>query len=272
MMDSAATGLQPIARLRGAARRYRRGVEEVHALEAIELELFPGEWLALVGPSGCGKSTLLNLIGGFDRATSGTIEIDGQPVHGPDPRRVFVFQEYGIFPWASVWDNVALGLRKLPPDEQHKIVQHYIDLVGLKGFEKTYPNELSGGMKQRVGLARALATDPQVLLMDEPFAALDAQNRTILQAELLRIWEETRKTVVYVTHSVEEALLLGDRILLMTAQPGRIKKVIDVPFSRPRDVLTLSASAEFGRLKLEIWRLLEEEVTRARAEAAQCAL
>ena len=180
-----------------------------------------------------------------------------------------VFQESGLFPWMRVEANVAFGLmtRGVSRSQTMARVEAALQLVGLSKFRRHYPHQLSGGMRQRCAIARAFVTDPGMLLMDEPFAALDAQNRTILQAELVRIWEDTRKTVVYVTHSIEEALLLGDRTVLMTAQPGRIKKIIDVPFPRPRDLLTLSASSELGRLKLDIWRLLEDEVNRARLEA-----
>ena len=214
-----------------------RGVNKVFArkqegdlvvLTDIELSIAPREFVCLLGPSGCGKSTLLNLVGGFDRPSSGTIEIDGESVAGPDPRRVFVFQEYGIFPWASVWDNVALGLRKLEKAEQHKIVQHYIDLVGLKGFEKTYPGELSGGMKQRVAVARALAVKPDIIFMDEPLGALDSLTRLQMRSELLRIWQAEKMTILFVTHDVDEALQLADRIVVMSPRPGRIAEIVPV--------------------------------------------
>jgi NitT/TauT family transport system ATP-binding protein len=182
-----------------------------------------------------------------------------------------VFQESGLFPWMSVEKNVGFGLmtRGVPAAEIARRVDGALKLVGLTKFRRHYPHQLSGGMRQRAAIARAFVTDPAMLLMDEPFAALDAQNRAILQAELTRIWEETGKTVIYVTHSIEEALLLGDRCVLMTAQPGKIKRVIDIPFAHPRDVMALGASAEFGALKLDIWRVLEEEVNRARAEMEQ---
>jgi NitT/TauT family transport system ATP-binding protein len=179
-----------------------------------------------------------------------------------------VFQESGLFPWMSVADNVGFGLmtRGVPAAEASERVEAALKLVGLTKFRNHYPHQLSGGMRQRSAIARAFVTDPAMLLMDEPFAALDAQNRVILQAELVRIWEQTGKTVIYITHSIDEALMLGDRTVIMTAQPGRIKRIIDVPFSHPRDLITLSSSAEFGKLKLDIWRVLEEEVNRARAE------
>ncbi len=256
-MPSQADSTRPSAThkvvVRGVNKVFPRKKEgDLVVLEDIELTIAPREFVCLLGPSGCGKSTLLNLVGGFDRPTSGTIEIDGQPVHGPDPRRVFVFQEYGIFPWASVWDNVALGLRKLPMDEQHKIVQHYIDLVGLKGFEKTYPNELSGGMKQRVAVARALAVHPDIIFMDEPLGALDSLTRLQMRAELLRIWQTEKMTILFVTHDVDEALQLADRIVVMSPRPGRIAEIVPVRAPHPRDI----GSQEYGRLKNRLYELL----------------
>jgi NitT/TauT family transport system ATP-binding protein len=218
---------------------YGDGPAALLALDDINLRVAPGEFLCIVGPSGCGKSTLLRILAGLDRQTGGRIDT-----------------------------NVGFGLftRGVPAAEQAARVEAALKLVGLTKFRNHFPHQLSGGMRQRGAIARAFVTDPAMLLMDEPFAALDAQNRAILQAELVRIWEETGKTVVYITHSIEEALLLGDRTVVMTAQPGRIKEIIDVPFPHPRDLMALSASAEFGRLKLDIWRLLEDEVNRARAE------
>jgi len=180
-----------------------------------------------------------------------------------------VFQESGLFPWMNVETNIRFGLmtRGVRAPEADARVEAALKLVGLTKFRRHYPHQLSGGMRQRSAIARAFVTDPAMLLMDEPFAALDAQNRVILQAELVRLWEETRKTVIYVTHSIEEALSLGDRTVVMTAQPGRIKEIVDVPFPHPRNLMTLTASPEFGKLKLDIWRVLEDEVNRARAEA-----
>src|SRR6266852_715547 len=250
----------------GLRKEYSSGPDRVVALDDITLRIAPGEFVCIVGPSGCGKSTLLRILAGLTAQTSGTIKVEAT---GWAVENAMVFQESGLFPWMSVEANVGFGLmtRGIPTDEAAARVEAALKLVGLTRFRRHYPHQLSGGMRQRSAIARAFVTDPGMLLMDEPFAALDAQNRTILQAELLRIWEDTRKTVVYVTHSIEEALLLGDRTVLMTAQPGRIKKIIAVPFPRPRDLLTLSASGEFGRLKLDIWRVLEDEVNRARAEA-----
>ena len=237
----------------GLRKEHGSGDHRILALDDISLNVSPGEFVCIVGPSGCGKSTLLRILAGLDTQSGGAVRIAAP---GWSVVNAMVFQESGLFPWMSVEANVGLGR-----------VAAALALVGLGKFGRHYPHQLSGGMRQRCAIARAFVTDPAMLLMDEPFAALDAQNRTLLQAELLRIWEDTRKTVVYVTHSIEEALLLGDRTVLMTAQPGRIKKIIDVPFARPRDLLALSASAQFGALKLDIWRVLEDEVNRARAEA-----
>ncbi len=230
------------------------------------LHIAPGEFVCIVGPSGCGKSTLLRILAGLDKETGGPFEVQAP---GWAVENAMVFQESGLFPWMSVEANVAFGLmtRGVPAAEAAARVEDALKLVGLTRFRRHFPHQLSGGMRQSSAIARAFVTDPGMLLMDEPFAALDAQNRVILQAELVRIWEQTRKTVVYITHSIEEALLLGDRTVVMTAQPGRIKQIIDVPFPHPRNLMTLSASAEFGKLKLDIWRVLEDEVMRARAEA-----
>jgi NitT/TauT family transport system ATP-binding protein len=236
------------------------------ALDDINLSVAPGEFVCIVGPSGCGKSTLLRILAGLDTQTGGTINVEAG---GFTVQNAMVFQESGLFPWMNVETNVGFGLmtRGVSSGEAAPRIAAALKLVGLTKFRHHYPHQLSGGMRQRGAIARAFVTDPAMLLMDEPFAALDAQNRAILQAELTRIWEETGKTVIYVTHSIEEALLLGDRCVLMTAQPGRLKRIIDIPFAHPRDVMTLSASPEFGALRLDIWRVLEEEVNRARAEA-----
>jgi NitT/TauT family transport system ATP-binding protein len=238
------------------------------AIDDVSLKIAPGEFVCIVGPSGCGKSTLLRILAGLDFATGGTIEVDdaGWPVGN-----AMVFQDSGLFPWMDVETNVAFGLmtRGVPRAEIGTRVEAALKLVGLTKFRHHYPHQLSGGMRQRGAIARAFVTDPGMLLMDEPFAALDAQNRTILQAELVRLWEETGKTVIYITHSIDEALLLGDRTVVMTAHPGRIKEIKDIPFSHPRDVMTLQSSPAFGALKLDIWRILEAEVMRARAELEQ---
>jgi NitT/TauT family transport system ATP-binding protein len=251
--------------VRQLSKTYGEGDTAVPAIAELTFDVRPGEFVCIVGPSGCGKSTLLRILAGLDTRTGGSIRVEapGWPVEN-----AMVFQESGLFPWMSVEANVGFGLstRGVPAAEAAARVDAALKLVGLTKFRRHYPHQLSGGMRQRSAIARAFVTDPGMLLMDEPLAALDAQNRVILQAELVRIWEQTRKTVIYITHSIEEALLLGDRTVVMTAQPGRIKTIIDVPFPRPRDLMTLSASPEFGRLKLDIWQVLEDEVTRARAE------
>ncbi|MGZ3408813.1 MAG: ABC transporter ATP-binding protein [Xanthobacteraceae bacterium] len=246
-------------------KEFGSGPERVVAVDNVSLKIARGEFVCIVGPSGCGKSTLIRILAGLEQQTSGTIKVDaaGWPV-----QNAMVFQDSGLFPWMSVEKNVGFGLmtRGVAPSEINTRVEAALKLVGLSKFRNHYPHQLSGGMRQRGAIARAFVTDPGMLLMDEPFAALDAQNRTILQAELVRIWEETGKTVVYITHSIEEALLLGDRTVVMTAQPGRIKEIKNIPFPHPRDIMTLSSSPEFGAMKLDIWRILESEVQRARAE------
>jgi NitT/TauT family transport system ATP-binding protein len=238
--------------IRGLNKSFPRRGSDLVVLQDIDLSVKPGEFVAVLGPSGCGKTTLLNIVGGFDAPTSGTVEIDGQSVHGPDPRRIFVFQEYGIFPWASVWDNVGLGLRKRPVDEQTKIISHYIELVGLRGFETTFPAELSGGMKQRVAVARALAVSPDIIFMDEPLGALDSLTRLQMRGELLRIWRQEKPTILFVTHDVDEALQLSERIVVMSPRPGRIAEIVDVAMPHPRDF----GSVEYGRAKSRLFELL----------------
>jgi NitT/TauT family transport system ATP-binding protein len=262
-----------IVQRRGAAVRiaalrkeYASGADHIVALADIDLSIAPGEFLCIVGPSGCGKSTLLRILAGLDRQTAGKVDVDAAEWA---VENAMVFQESGLFPWMSVEANVRFGLmtRGVAAAPAKERVEAALKLVGLTKFRKHYPHQLSGGMRQRTAIARAFVTDPGMLLMDEPFAALDAQNRTILQTELVRIWEQSGKTVIYVTHSIEEALLLGDRTVVMTALPGRIKQIIDVPFPHPRNLTALTAEPEFGRLRLDIWRVLEEEVMRARLEA-----
>ncbi|GJM21780.1 MAG: nitrate ABC transporter ATP-binding protein [Planctomycetota bacterium] len=219
----------------GVHKTFSKAGEDVHVLDDVDLDIREGEFLAIVGPSGCGKSTLLNCMAGFETLTSGRITIDGEPVRKPSPKRVFVFQETGIFPWFSVWDNIGFGLGKMSFDKKHEIVMRYIELVGLQGFEKAFPAELSGGMKQRVEFARALAVEPDVLYLDEPFGALDAFTRIEMRREIVRIWQTTGKTCVLVTHDVEEAVELADRVAVMTRRPATIQEVLDNPLPRPRD-------------------------------------
>ncbi len=214
----------------------QRGQPPVHVIDGISLEVRRGEFVVLVGPSGCGKSTVLNILGGFQQATSGDVLVGGEPVRGPDPRRIFVFQENGVFPWLNVTDNIAFGLSKLGPSERDQTVRHYVEMVGLKGFEKAYPRELSGGMRQRVELARALAANPETIWMDEPFGALDYLTRLKMRADLVRIWQAERKTIVFVTHDLDEAVQLADRVVVLTARPARIATVVPIDLPRPRDM------------------------------------
>ena len=233
---------------------------DVLALERIDMRVRPGEFVCLVGPSGCGKTTLLNIIAGLIQPTGGAVRFDGD---GSRPRSGLVFQEHGVFPWMTVLDNVAFGLemRRVPSREREERAVQFIERIGLGSFRDSYPRELSVGMRQRVGIARAFVADVPILLMDEPFASLDAQTKLVLQEELLRIWLEDRKLVLYVTHDIEEAIHLGDRVLVMTGRPGRILEEIPVPLSRPRD-LTPGQPA-VTELALHIWHLLEDEVRRS---------
>src|SRR4051812_49122131 len=247
----------------------------VIAFHQLDLTVRSQEILCIVGPSGCGKTTLLRCIGGLTDLSGGKLLIDGTPVSGPPAGVAMVFQHFGLLPWKTVFENAAFGLAMAgkPAAEIKERVAHYLDLVGLAGFEKHYPYQLSGGMQQRVGLVRALAMNPSVLLMDEPFAALDAQTREILQEELLQLMErpEERKTMVFITHSIDEAILLGDRIAVMSARPGRIKEVLEVPFGHPRDGNALRVDPRFGEMRAHIWGELHTarpQQTRAAREVA----
>jgi ABC-type nitrate/sulfonate/bicarbonate transport system ATPase subunit len=215
---------------------FRGDDKRVDVLERINLHVYEGELVCLLGPSGCGKSTLLNVVGGFLEPTSGSVRIDGERVTGPDPRRIFVFQERGVFPWLTVEGNIGFGLAKLPPEERERRVRHYVEMVGLVGFERAYPHELSGGMKQRVEVARAFAVNPDILYLDEPFGALDSITRLLLRRELLRIWEAERKTVLFVTHDIEEAVQLADRVVLFSQRPACIRRIVEIDVPHPRDL------------------------------------
>lgn len=215
---------------------FDRDGKRMSVLENISLEVSDGEFLCILGPSGCGKSTLLSAMAGFLTPTSGEIRIDGEIVRAPDPRRIFVFQERGVFPWLTVEGNIGFGLAKLPRAESTQRIQHYIKMVGLEGFEKSYPHELSGGMKQRVEVARALAVNPDVMFLDEPFGALDSITRMVMRGELLRIWHAERKTVLFVTHDIDEAVQLADRVVVMSARPGRIQQIVPIDIAHPRDI------------------------------------
>jgi NitT/TauT family transport system ATP-binding protein len=235
--------------------------DPVTALNNFTIEVAKGEFVSIVGPSGCGKSTFLNIVLGLVKPDTGEIRLNGTPIRGPGQERAMVFQEFGLLPWRTVTANVELGLelKGVPAAQRADRATELIKLVGLAGFERHYPHELSGGMKQRVGLARALATEPEVLLMDEPFAALDAQTRDLMQAELLQIWERTQKTVIFVTHSIEEAAYLSDRVIVMTARPGRTKSILKVNLPRPRDY-EMRLSAQFNDIKADIWNTLKDEL------------
>lgn len=240
---------------------YGSGDEYTKAIDDLTFEVEGGEFLSVVGPSGCGKSTLLYLIAGFIDITDGTITIDGDPVTGPGPDRGVVFQEYALFPWRTVRGNVTYGLEENGVDqaERERIAQEYIDMMDLTGFEDKYPKELSGGMKQRVALARTLAYGPKILLMDEPFGALDQPLREALQDHLLNIWRELEKTVIFITHDVEEAVYLSEKVLIMTRHPGTKKTVLDVDLDRTKSREEIITSDEFIEAKNTVWKLLREE-------------
>jgi NitT/TauT family transport system ATP-binding protein len=253
----------------GVSHRYRPAVgRAVLALEDVSLEVRSSEFLALLGPSGCGKSTLLYLIGGFLPVEAGKIVVNGKPVAGPGPDRGIVFQHFALFPWKTVRKNVLYGLERqgLPRAEREARAQSFIELVGLSGFEESYPSQLSGGMKQRAAIARTLAFDPRMLLMDEPFGALDAQTRGLMQTELLNIWERTRKTVIFVTHDVREAVYLAGRVAVMSARPGRIKALIDTSFDKNDP--DLHRTKAFVDKVEEVWGLVREEAVRAQQKRA----
>lgn len=215
---------------------FARDGKNTAVLDNINLDVRDGEFICLVGPSGCGKSTLLNIMGGFLSPTRGSVLIDGEVVQGPEPRRIFVFQERGVFPWLTVQENVGFGLFKLSQAEREQRVAHYIKMVGLEGFEEAYPSELSGGMKQRVEVARAFAVNPDMLYLDEPFGALDSITRLIMRGELLRIWEAERKTVIFVTHDIDEAVQLADRVVVLSARPANIQRIVNIDIPHPRDI------------------------------------
>jgi NitT/TauT family transport system ATP-binding protein len=254
---------QPPARLRieGLNKTFSRNGRTITVLDDINLDVRQGEFMAFVGASGCGKTTLLRIVDGLVDPDDGAVFIDGHPISGPGADRGFVFQSDCLLPWLVVKDNVAFGLEMhgIGRSEARRRAQSFIDLVGLNGFEASFPYELSGGMKQRVNLARALAIDPEVLLMDEPFAALDAQTRELMQRELLRIWNAARKTVLFVTHQIDEAVYLADRVCVMTARPGRISELIDIDLPRPRS-LEIKRTPEFAHYVDQIWRRIEKEV------------
>ena len=245
---------------RHVGKRYydiREGAPVV-ALDDICLDIAGGEFVTVIGPSGCGKTTLLNILAGFERPSGGQVLLEDRAIGGPGADRGVVFQEYALFPWLTLRQNVEYGPRErgVPATEVRRLADHHLRMVGLSGFESRYPHELSGGMRQRAALARVLVNDPKILLMDEPFAAVDAQTRSILQREVARLWAETGKTVLFITHSVEEAVLLADRVLVMTARPGRVKAAVPISLGRPRD----PTSPPFNDYRREIERLVVAEI------------
>jgi NitT/TauT family transport system ATP-binding protein len=215
---------------------FDRDGKTVPVLEDINLDVAEGEFVCLVGPSGCGKSTLLNVMGGFLSPTRGSTTIDGETVHGPDPRRILVFQERGVFPWLTVEGNIGFGLSKLSRAERDDRIAHYVQMVRLQGFENTYPSDLSGGMKQRLQVARALAVNPDILYLDEPFAALDSVTRLIMRGELLRIWQAERRTILFVTHDIDEAVQLADRVVVLSSRPAKIEDILTIDIPHPRNL------------------------------------
>lgn len=250
--------------IKNLARVFHTKQGDIPAIQNIDLKIKDGEFFSIVGPSGCGKTTLLRILAGLETASGGAIQLnaakDGRPLCS------MVFQEQSIFPWMSVLDNVAYGLRMrgLPKKEREEIARHYIKMIGLEKFINAYPSQLSGGMKQRVSVARAFANNPEILLMDEPFGALDEQNRIILQQELLSLWERTKKTTVFITHSIDEALCVSDRILIMTAHPGTIKEIVDIDLPRPRDISQIRTTLRYNALFQQIWNSLRQEVLKAK--------
>jgi NitT/TauT family transport system ATP-binding protein len=259
--------VSPIAQISLAGVRKYFGSSGFVALDDITVDIPQGQFFVIVGPSGCGKTTLLRILAGLDAQSEGQVEVrQSNPAR---PTNSMIFQGDSLFPWMTVFDNAAYGLRmrKVREQEVADTVRLWLERIGLWRFRDRYPNQLSGGMKQRVSIVRAFANDPEILLMDEPFSALDEQNKLLLHEELLRIWEATKKTVVFITHSVDEAVTLGDRILVMTANPGRAKAIIDVPFERPRNVLELRHNPAYGELVFSIWEQLRDEVQRARLSA-----
>jgi len=248
----------------GVSRFFESETGTVEALRDINLDVFDKEFMCFIGPSGCGKTTLLRIVAGLDQPTSGEVLLDGKVIKSPDPERGMVFQEYSLFPWRTIIDNVAFGLeiKGVPKKERYEIARKYLKMVGLEAFEQSYSYELSGGMRQRVAIVRALANDPKVLLMDEPFGSVDAQTRNLLQGELLRIWGEERKTVLFITHSIDEAVYLADRVVVLSARPGQIREIIEIDLERPRQ----RTSVDVNVIRERLLGLLGEERTRGCGE------
>ncbi|MBP2201947.1 NitT/TauT family transport system ATP-binding protein [Methanococcus voltae] len=246
--------------IKNVTKRYT-GKNEVLAVDNVSLEIGENEFISIVGPSGCGKSTLLRMVAGLESITDGEIIFNGKKVEGTNAERGMVFQQYTLMPWRTVLQNITFGLevKNIPKEERLTIARKYIQMIGLEDFENSYPYELSGGMQQRVAIARTLANDPQIVLMDEPFGALDAQTRSMLQNHLLKIWETDKKTILFITHSVDEAIYLSDKVVIMSARPGKIKEIVDITIERPRSRI----SAEFLDYKKRIYDSLKEEVLKS---------
>ena len=253
----APSGLRSKLRMDHVSMTFDRDGKSVPVLDDINLDVANGEFICLVGPSGCGKSTLLNLTGGFLSPTRGSITIDGQAVQGPDPRRILVFQERGVFPWLTVEGNIGFGLSKLSRAEREQRIAHYVQMVRLQGFEHTYPSDLSGGMKQRLQVARALAVNPDILYLDEPFGALDSVTRLIMRGELLRIWQTERRTIIFVTHDIDEAVQLADRVVVLSSRPAKIEDILTIDIAHPRNI----SSPRYLELRDELSRKIGQAYT-----------
>jgi NitT/TauT family transport system ATP-binding protein len=269
--DDAPTTQPPLIDIRGVSAGYenKRQKTRLIALRDVNLDVQRGEFLAIVGPSGCGKTTLINMIAGFMKPLEGTIRVRGELVHGPGADRAMVFQDYAVLPWRTVYKNVMFALENRHPRPSKEVsaerIAHALELVGLTGFEKSYPYELSGGMRQRVGIARALVSEPEILLMDEPFGAVDAMTREAMQAEFEKIIAHTGQTVFFITHSIDEALTLADRVVIVSNRPGRVKEILDVDLPRPRFDEGVRRSERFGQLREHIWNQLQAEALGAKA-------
>ncbi|WP_245827607.1 ABC transporter ATP-binding protein [Paenisporosarcina indica] len=252
--------IRPKLEIKDVGKIFKTKSGETTALEKTSFTVEDGEFVTILGPSGCGKSTILRIVAGLEESNSGQVLLDGQEINGPGPDRGMVFQSYTLYPWLTVKENITFGLKLkgVSQKERDDLARHYLQLIGLEGFEKHYPIQLSGGMKQRVAIARALANDPKILLMDEPFGALDAQTRTIMQEVLLKAWEESKKTILFITHDVDESIFLADSVYVMTARPGRLKKKIPITLDRPRE-FSMKSSVEFGNYKEELLSLIREE-------------